>query len=152
MFPHLFYWVVGCTGIIRNINRQCFLIKSIIDIVIAVVCTANCDIIGWSVIITYYISILIKGEIFIFMRSIYPFGVKLSMICRHTLFKSNYWLGYVKLKFFTTKIFCNSPKLFERRIFPEYPPPLCGIGVRPRLSFGDNHIIPAYCRISNLWL
>ena len=29
------------------------------------------------------------------------------------------------------------------------PPPLCGIGVRPRLSFGDNHIIPAYCRISN---
>ena len=28
-------------------------------------------------------------------------------------------------------------------------PPLCGIGVRPRLSFGDNHIIPAYCRISN---
>ena len=91
MLPHLFYWVVGCTGIIRNINRQCFRIKSIIDIVIAVVCTANCDIIGWSVIITYYISILVKGEIFIFMRSIYPFGVKLSMICRHTLFKSNYF-------------------------------------------------------------
>ena len=55
MLPHLFYWVVGCTGIIRNINRQCFRIKSIIDIVIAVVCTANCDIIGWSVIITYYL-------------------------------------------------------------------------------------------------
>lgn len=32
---------------------------------------------------------------------------------------------------------------------PNIPPPLCGIGVRPRLSFGDNHIIPAYCRISN---
>ena len=24
---------------------------------------------------------------------------------------------------FTTIFFCNSPKLFERRIFPEYPPP-----------------------------
>lgn len=62
---------------------------------------------------------------------------------------ANTRLGYVKLKFFTAKIFCNAPKLFECRIFPEYPPPLCGIGVRPRLSFGDNHIIPAYCRISN---
>ena len=50
---------------------------------------------------------------------------------------ANTRLGYVKLKFFTTKIFCNSPKLFERRIFPEYPPPLCGIGVRPRLSSGE---------------
>ena len=65
------------------------------------------------------------------------------------LLVANTRLGYVKLKFFTTKIFCNSPKLFERRIFPEYPPPLCGIGVRPRLSSGDNHIISAYCRISN---
>ena len=87
MLPHLFYWVVGCTGIIRNINRQCFRIKSIIDIVIAVVCTANCDIIGWSVIITYYISILVKGEIFIDIYILQCTKLKIGcLICKYRFF------------------------------------------------------------------
>ena len=53
------------------------------------------------------------------------------------LLVANTRLGYVKLKFFTTKIFCNSPKLFERRIFPEYPPPaLRDWGATPAILWG----------------
>ena len=60
---------------------------------------------------------------------------------------ANTRLGYVKLKFFTAKIFCNAPKLFECRIFPEYPPRFAGLGCDPGYPLGI--IIPAYCRISN---
>lgn len=42
------------------------------------------------------------------------------------------------------------PEIVRAQDIPRIPPPpLCGIGVRPRLSSGDNHIISAYCRISN---
>lgn len=49
---------------------------------------------------------------------------------------ANTRLGYVKLKFFTTKIFCNSPHLSERRIFPEYPPRFAGLGCDPGYPLG----------------
>lgn len=64
------------------------------------------------------------------------------------LLVANTRLGYVKLKFFTTKIFLQLPEIVRVQDIPRIPPPLCGIGVRPRLSFGDNHIIPAV--LSNL--
>ena len=49
---------------------------------------------------------------------------------------ANTRLGYVKLKFFTTKIFCNSPRLSERKIFPESPPALRDWGATPAILWG----------------
>ena len=60
---------------------------------------------------------------------------------------ANTRLGYVKLKFFTTKIFCNSPRLSERKIFPESPPRFAGLGCDPGYPLGISY----YSRVlSNL--
>lgn len=39
-------------------------------------------------------------------------------------------------QFFTTKIFCNSPRLSERKIFPESPPALRDWGATPAILWG----------------
>ena len=78
--------------------------------------------------------------------------MKIALNSNKVLLVANTRLGYVKLKFFTTKIFCNSPKLFECRIFPEYPPRFAGLGCDPSYPLGIIILFPRIVESKLVWL